>query len=66
MEKQRQQEQKKAKKSKKQEAPTPFFQTYPNMLLEVLSWLTDQNAAHCDRSGTDGSETQPSVPGHPA
>ena len=49
MAKQREQEQKKAKKTKKQQAPPPFIQTYPDMLLEVLSWLTDQNAA-------DGSE----------
>ena len=45
MAKQREQEQKKAKKTKKQQAPPPFIQTYPDMLLEVLSWLTDQNAA---------------------
>ena len=37
--------QKKSKKSKKQETPPPFIETYPDMLLEVLNWLTDQNAA---------------------
>ena len=36
--------QKKAKKNKKQQAEPPF-RTYPKMLLEVLSWLTDQNAS---------------------
>ena len=41
--KQREEAQKKAKKSKKQQAETPF-RTYPKQLLEVLSWLTDQNA----------------------
>ena len=36
---------KNAKKNKKQEAVTqPVQQTYPKMLLEVLNWLTDQNA----------------------
>ena len=35
---------KKAKKGKKQQAEPPF-RTYPKMLLEVLSWLTEQNAA---------------------
>ena len=40
--KQREQAAKNAKKGKKQDAPQ--FQTYPKMLLEVLSWLTDQNA----------------------
>ena len=35
---------KKAKKGKKQQAEPPF-RTYPKMLLEVLGWLTDQNAA---------------------
>ena len=42
---------KNAKKNKKkqQAAQVPAFQTYPKMLLEVLSWLTDQNA-------TKGSE----------
>ena len=36
---------KKAKKNKKPFTPTPFstFITYPEMLLEVLDWLTDQN-----------------------
>ena len=42
--KQREQALKKAKKSKQQQAPPPFIQTYPDMLLEVLSWLTNQNA----------------------
>ena len=37
-----------AKKSKKQPA-APQFSTYPKMLLEVLDWLTEQNA-------TQGSE----------
>ena len=41
--KQREEAQKKAKKNKKQQAEPPF-RTYPKMLLEVLSWLTDQNA----------------------
>ena len=41
--KQREEVQKKAKKNKKQQAEPPF-RTYPKMLLEVLSWLTDQNA----------------------
>ena len=39
---------KKAKKNKKQ-PEVPQFRTYPKMLLEVLDWLTDQNA-------TQGSE----------
>ena len=49
--KQRELAAKNAKKNKKkqQAAPVPAFQTYPKMLLEVLSWLTDQNA-------TKGSE----------
>ena len=42
--KQREEAAKKAKKSKKQPEVQPF-RTYPKMLLEVLSWLTDQNAA---------------------
>ena len=42
--KQREQAAKNAKKSKKQQAEAPHFQTYPKMLLEVLGWLTDQNA----------------------
>ena len=45
--KQREQAQKnakKAKKSKKQQPVEPPFRTYPKMLLEVLDWLTDQNA----------------------
>ena len=42
--KQRAQAQKNAKKAKNQPA-APMFSTYPKMLLEVLSWLTDQNAA---------------------
>ena len=42
--KQREEAQKKAKKNKKQQAEPPF-RTYPKMLLEVLSWLTDQNAS---------------------
>ena len=36
---------KKANKMKQQEAQIPTFRTYPKMLLEVLNWLTDQNAA---------------------
>ena len=39
---------KKAKKSKKQQSEAPPFSTfitYPRMLLEVLDWLTDQNAS---------------------
>ena len=43
--KQREEAAKKAKKVKKKQPATPVFQTYPKMLLEVLSWLTDQNAA---------------------
>ena len=39
----REQAAKNAKKAKKQPAELPF-RTYPKMLLEVLSWLTDQNA----------------------
>jgi hypothetical protein len=42
--KQREEAAKKAKKSKKQPEVQPF-RTYPKQLLEVLSWLTDQNAA---------------------
>jgi len=44
--KQREEAQKKAKKAKKQAAPPagPVFSTYPKMLLEVLDWLTEQNA----------------------
>ena len=42
--KQREQAQKNAKKNKKQQQTEPPFRTYPKMLLEVLSWLTDQNA----------------------
>ena len=41
--KQREEAAKNAKKSKKQQAAPPF-RTYPKMLLEVLDWLTDQNA----------------------
>jgi hypothetical protein len=41
--KQREQALKNAKKNKKQ-PEAPHFQTYPKMLLEVLDWLTDQNA----------------------
>ena len=44
MAKQREQAQKKAKKNKKQQVSQPVFQTYPDMLLEVLGWLTKQNA----------------------
>ena len=40
---QREQAAKKAKKAKKQ-PEAPQFSTYPKMLLEVLDWLTDQNA----------------------
>lgn len=49
--KQRELAAKNAKKNKKKQqvAQVPAFQTYPKMLLEVLSWLTDQNA-------TKGSE----------
>ena len=43
--KQREEAAKKAKKVKKKQPATPVFQTYPKMLLEVLGWLTDQNAA---------------------
>ena len=43
--KQREEAQKKAKKSKKQQPAEPPFRTYSKMLLEVLNWLTDQNAA---------------------
>ena len=39
----REQAAKNAKKAKKQPA-APVFRTYPKMLLEVLNWLTDQNA----------------------
>ena len=46
--KQREQALKNAKKGKKQPA-APVFSTYPKMLLEVLDWLTEQNA-------TSGSE----------
>ena len=42
--KQREQAMKKAKKNKKQQQVEPPFRTYPKMLLEVLDWLTDQNA----------------------
>ena len=35
---------KKAKKGKKQQQTEPPFRTYPKMLLEVLDWLTEQNA----------------------
>ena len=37
-------EAKKAKKGKKQQQAEPPFRTYPKMLLEVLDWLTEQNA----------------------
>ncbi len=47
--KQREEAAKKAKKNKKQQTAAPPFRTYPKMLLEVLDWLTDQNA-------TSGSE----------
>ena len=49
--KQRELAAKNAKKNKKKQkaAQVPAFQTYPKMLREVLSWLTDQNA-------TKGSE----------
>ena len=47
--KQREEALKKAKKNKKQQPAAPTFSTYPKMLLEVLDWLTDQNA-------TEGSE----------
>ena len=42
--KQRAEAAKKAKKNKNQQQAGPVFSTYPKMLLEVLSWLTDQNA----------------------
>ncbi len=44
MAKQREEAAKKAKKAKKQQPAAPVFRTYPKMLLEVLNWLTDQNA----------------------
>ena len=47
--KQREQAAKAAKKTKKQQPAAPQFPTYPKMLLEVLDWLTEQNA-------TQGSE----------
>ena len=47
--KQREQAAKNAKKAKKQQPAAPQFSTYPKMLLEVLDWLTEQNA-------TQGSE----------
>ena len=48
--KQRELAAKAAKKAKKQQQPAmPQFSTYPKMLLEVLDWLTEQNA-------TQGSE----------
>ena len=43
--KQREEAAKKAKKNKKQQPAEQPFRTYPKMLLEVLSWLTDQNAS---------------------
>ena len=42
--KQREQALKDAKKAKKQQPAAPVFRTYPKMLLEVLDWLTEQNA----------------------
>ena len=45
MAKQRDLAAKNAKKAKKQQSTTPQFSTYPKMLLEVLDWLTDQNAS---------------------
>ena len=42
--KQREQALKNAKKAKKQQPAVPQFSTYPKMLLEVLDWLTEQNA----------------------
>ena len=47
--KQREQAAKAAKKTKKPQPAAPQFPTYPKMLLEVLDWLTEQNA-------TQGSE----------
>ena len=41
---QRELAQKKIKKGKKQQVVEPPFSTYPKMLLEVLDWLTEQNA----------------------
>ena len=46
---QREQAAKKNKKARNQQSAAPQFSTYPKMLLEVLDWLTDQNA-------TSGSE----------
>ena len=46
---QREEAAKNAKKNKKKQPETPPFRTYPKMLLEVLDWLTEQNA-------TQGSE----------
>ena len=45
MAKQRELAAKNAKKAKKQQSAAPQFSTYPKMLLEVLDWLTDQNAS---------------------
>jgi len=42
--KQRAEAQKNAKKNKKQQPAEQPFRTYPKQLLEVLSWLTEQNA----------------------
>ena len=42
-------EMRKKEQNGEQQAPPPFIETYPDMLLEVLNWLTEQN-------GTAGSE----------
>ena len=42
--KQREEAQKAAKKNKKKQPEEQPFRTYPKQLLEVLSWLTEQNA----------------------
>ena len=42
--KQRELAAKNAKKNRKQQPAVPQFRTYPKMLLEVLDWLTEQNA----------------------
>ena len=46
---QREEAAKKVKKNKKKQSEEPPFRIYPKMLLEVLDWLTEQNA-------TQGSE----------
>ena len=49
MTRQREEAARNARKARRQPAAPPVQQTYPKMLLEVLNWLTDQNA-------TSGSE----------